>query len=320
MKSRIYARKKSTREQTPDFSTAPAPPMFQSRPFVVQSKEGEKSNQQKTDLKTQLSRATRFGHILRKRPEEQSKAVRGQERKAVQRKEEEKQAEPNKSEGMIQLAPKKTNIASEQPSEAEQKYFETQADMRKRQAGPDEKSELLDAFIEIYGLKEDPPHPGKIFKAICDYTINDQYAGTASSVHASLNSRVWNCESLASLMCEIWRKLGGRGASLDKIEERRISAEGIHPQMTTFRKGNVIDRRTDRKNTTPTRTSFESHTRAKIDGVIYDPLMGVYGGGAESIWEHEVEASGKIAGSEDVYRKTDQQYGPLKVGVMERKR
>ncbi|MEH2008607.1 hypothetical protein [Nostoc sp.] len=60
MKSRLYARKKSTREQTPNFSTAPAQPMFQSRPFVVQTQTTEKSQQH--DLKAQLMRSERYGH------------------------------------------------------------------------------------------------------------------------------------------------------------------------------------------------------------------------------------------------------------------
>jgi hypothetical protein len=62
MKSRIRTQKKSTKEQTPDFSTAPAQPMFQSRPFVVQSKTAERSQQ--PDLKTSLMRAQRYGHHL----------------------------------------------------------------------------------------------------------------------------------------------------------------------------------------------------------------------------------------------------------------
>ena len=62
MKSRIRTRKKSTREQTPDFSTAPAQPMFQSRPFVVQTQSVQKSQQ--PDLKTSLRRAQRYGHHL----------------------------------------------------------------------------------------------------------------------------------------------------------------------------------------------------------------------------------------------------------------
>lgn len=65
MKSRIRTHKKSTREQTPDFSTAPAQPIFQSRPFVVQSKTAEQSQQQ-PDLKTALRRAQRYGYDLSK--------------------------------------------------------------------------------------------------------------------------------------------------------------------------------------------------------------------------------------------------------------
>ncbi len=64
MKSRIRTRKKSPREQTPDFSTTPAQPMFQSRSFVVQSQSTEKSQQQ-PDLKTKLIQAERYGHHLR---------------------------------------------------------------------------------------------------------------------------------------------------------------------------------------------------------------------------------------------------------------
>lgn len=65
MKSRIYARKKSTREQTQDFSTAPAQSMFQPRPFVVQPRSATKPQQQ-PDLKTSLMRAQRYGHHLHK--------------------------------------------------------------------------------------------------------------------------------------------------------------------------------------------------------------------------------------------------------------
>ncbi len=68
MKSRIRTRKKTTREQALDSSAAPAQPMFQSRPFVVQSQSTQKSQQQ-PDLKTSLRRAQRYGHHLdRMRP------------------------------------------------------------------------------------------------------------------------------------------------------------------------------------------------------------------------------------------------------------
>ncbi len=104
MKSRIRTQKKSTKEQTPDFSTAPAQPMFQSRSFVVQSKVGEQSIQPTSDLKTQLSRATRFGHNLSKKPPVQSKTAIEPEKQAVQRHKEKEQPEPMKSEQSIQLS------------------------------------------------------------------------------------------------------------------------------------------------------------------------------------------------------------------------
>ncbi len=62
MSSRLRIRKKSTRIETPDTSTAPAQGMFQSRPFVVQTHSAEKSQQ--PDLKTALMRAQRYGHHL----------------------------------------------------------------------------------------------------------------------------------------------------------------------------------------------------------------------------------------------------------------
>ncbi len=62
MKSRIRTHKKRTREQTQEFSTAPAQPMFQSRPFVVQTQQAEQSQQ--PDLKTALRQAERYGHHL----------------------------------------------------------------------------------------------------------------------------------------------------------------------------------------------------------------------------------------------------------------
>jgi hypothetical protein len=61
MKSRIRAHKKRTREQIPD-TTAQAKPMFQPRPFVVQSQSAQKSQQ--PDLKTSLRQAERYGHHL----------------------------------------------------------------------------------------------------------------------------------------------------------------------------------------------------------------------------------------------------------------
>lgn len=64
MKSRIRTHKKKTKEQTQEFSTAPAQPMFQSRPFVVQSQSTQKSQQQ-PDLKKKLMLAERYGHHLR---------------------------------------------------------------------------------------------------------------------------------------------------------------------------------------------------------------------------------------------------------------
>lgn len=64
MSSRLRIRKKITRIETPDISTAPAQGMFQSRPFAVQKHSAEKSQQ--PDLKTALMRAERYGHHLHK--------------------------------------------------------------------------------------------------------------------------------------------------------------------------------------------------------------------------------------------------------------
>lgn len=62
MKSRMRTHKKRTKEQTQEFSSAPAQGMFQSRPFVVQTQQAEKSQQ--PDLNTSLMRAERYGHHL----------------------------------------------------------------------------------------------------------------------------------------------------------------------------------------------------------------------------------------------------------------
>ncbi|MBW4595434.1 MAG: hypothetical protein KME46_21660 [Brasilonema angustatum HA4187-MV1] len=64
MKSQMHARNKTTREQTPD-TTAKAKPMYQSRPFVVQSESALKS--QPPDLKASLKEAERYGHHLSKK-------------------------------------------------------------------------------------------------------------------------------------------------------------------------------------------------------------------------------------------------------------
>ncbi|MEH2250340.1 hypothetical protein [Nostoc sp.] len=61
MKSRIRTHNKTTREQIPD-TMAQAEPMFQSRPFVVQSQSAQKL--QPPDLKTSVMRAERYGHHL----------------------------------------------------------------------------------------------------------------------------------------------------------------------------------------------------------------------------------------------------------------
>lgn len=62
MASRLRTRQKISSKQTPDFSTAPAQAMFQSRPFVVQTQTAQKPQQ--PDLKTSLMRAQRYGHNL----------------------------------------------------------------------------------------------------------------------------------------------------------------------------------------------------------------------------------------------------------------
>jgi hypothetical protein len=60
MPLRVSTKTENTRKKTPNFSTAPAQGMFQSRPFVVQSK----TAQAQPDLKTSLMRAERYGHNL----------------------------------------------------------------------------------------------------------------------------------------------------------------------------------------------------------------------------------------------------------------
>jgi hypothetical protein len=62
MAKRLYTQTKDIKREKPDVSTAPAQGMFQSRPFVVQSKTAEQSQQ--PDLKTSLMRAQRYGHHL----------------------------------------------------------------------------------------------------------------------------------------------------------------------------------------------------------------------------------------------------------------
>ena len=60
MSLRVSTKTENTRKQTPNFSTAPAQGMFQSRPFVVQSK----TAQEQPDLNRSLMRAERYGHHL----------------------------------------------------------------------------------------------------------------------------------------------------------------------------------------------------------------------------------------------------------------
>lgn len=64
MKSRMHTRKNKTREQTLE-TTAQGKPMFQSRPFVVESQSDQKV--QNPDLKTPLKQAERYGHHLKKK-------------------------------------------------------------------------------------------------------------------------------------------------------------------------------------------------------------------------------------------------------------
>ncbi len=75
MKSRTHERKKKTRQQTPD-TTAQAKPMFQSRPFEVQSQSAQKSQQ--PDLKRSLKQAERYGHSLSRMATEGRKGEREQ--------------------------------------------------------------------------------------------------------------------------------------------------------------------------------------------------------------------------------------------------
>ncbi len=60
MPIRVSTKTENNRKKTPNFSTAPAQGMFESRPFVVQSK----TAQAQPDLKTSLMRAERYGHNL----------------------------------------------------------------------------------------------------------------------------------------------------------------------------------------------------------------------------------------------------------------
>lgn len=60
MPIRVSTKTENNRKKTPNFSTAPAQGMFESRPFVVESK----TAQAQPDLKTSLMRAERYGHNL----------------------------------------------------------------------------------------------------------------------------------------------------------------------------------------------------------------------------------------------------------------
>jgi hypothetical protein len=320
MSKQFFSRERRARKRTSEFSSVPDGEMFQSRPFVVQTKEGEKSKQQTSNIKTQLSRANRFGHNLSKRSEGGIKAGKMSEKSAVQRQVNREKPEPTKSERLIQLMRKKVK-KPEPLTEGELSYANAINDSRIRQTTPDQFDQMLQQWIAEKALDSTDPDPEKIFQAIMQQSQGGVYVGATLSLKQAFMSNIWNCESLADFMCQVWRKCGGQGtAQLDTINDRRISRVGIIPQMTTFSSGNVIDRRTDTKTTVPNRTSFDTHTRASINGVIYDPLMGVSRDAAENIWEYVVESGPphKIVGTEFKYKTTDDRYGPLKGGIIEK--
>lgn len=94
----------STQEhiQKKPLATTPAPRLrngFETRGFAVQSKSDKVSSVQSGDLKTQLSRATRFGHNVAAL---QTKAPTGQGNLPVQREEEKKEPEQMKAAPTIQ--------------------------------------------------------------------------------------------------------------------------------------------------------------------------------------------------------------------------
>ena len=101
----------STQEQIQKKSAAtmPAPhthSSFEPRGFTVQTKANSApgSIQQSGNLKTQLSRATRFGHNLSQMPAVQTKTATGQSTQAIQRQEAQEEPEQMKAENSVQTS------------------------------------------------------------------------------------------------------------------------------------------------------------------------------------------------------------------------
>ncbi|MDF5718303.1 MAG: DUF4157 domain-containing protein [Rhizonema sp. NSF051] len=225
---------------------------------------------------------------------------------------------PGSRGGQELLAHELTHVV-QQNSEVVQRVYNTPEEQRYQEAtlSGSPKDQLLNELITKLGFTEHDS-VAKIFKSICDDTRSDSYAGSASALQAALRSRVWNCQSLASLLIEICQKLRiSRTAKLDSIGKRKISIERVFANLAVFGSGNVIDKYNNPSQKGLTRISFESHTRALIDDTLYDPLMGLKGEAANKIWEYEVEENGNIVGlPNSEYEKTKQRHGPIFIGIM----
>ncbi|XWK89404.1 MAG: hypothetical protein U7127_04890 [Phormidium sp.] len=150
MEKQVVSRMESPSKRTSEFSSVSDGGMFESRPFVVQSKEGEEGK--KSGLKTSLMQAERYGHHVSKIAGIDNFAVQN----SFQQEEKEGQLPPNKKDsgftrkGDIQKKGEYTQNMSE-PARNQRAKEENNIELSQKK-----ENEVLQRAVPIGGERERP--------------------------------------------------------------------------------------------------------------------------------------------------------------------
>jgi hypothetical protein len=132
------------------------------------------------------------------------------------------------------------------------------------------------------GLRQRKSGIDDVWRAVCNLASDARYETGGNPVQGVI-SGLWDCQSLTYLFIYLvgyildnfYRPLHHVGGFTN---QRRISRSGLTPNMKSIQPPNVeVDRAKDRY-------TFNSHTYAVIEGVSYDPLLGLQGFALNEVW------------------------------------
>jgi hypothetical protein len=176
-------------------------------------------------------------------------------------------------------------------------------------------STIVTKFLKKH---ESPSTAPEIFNKLINHAKPGNYDGATQLNESSYDSNTWNCQTLSIFLIQVCKFQKITNAELDQSNERVVSVSAIKPHMDKFPNGNVVNPRNPERKAS-WRTSFENHTWTKIDGKIYDPLMGKTDDQITNIWEGtEKKGVIKLDSTRYVYRKDGTKEGLLYRGYLDR--